>query len=157
MSNQLFEKIQAESLEKGDVIPAYILEKITGLSKTNPKFSLACLSIKCTLESYILENTGEVVTIAFRQGNLKILMDEELPQYHIKRVGKAVRAIVDSNTKIKAIDDNVLTSSQLADARRSQNIIAHFSQALTKAAKEIKLKPAEVRIVPALHVSTRKI
>ena len=140
--------VDYETLKKGDVITADRLEKLVGLKRDNPRYSLAIMSLKQRIQDD-LEDIGSIWTLAIVKNDLRVLTDAEASEYNHRSLLNGMAKMFRSQYRNMAVDVTELTDDQEKDHIRRIEVDGKILQAIRAARKTPKFTD-EVRTVPGL-------
>ena len=140
--------VDYESLKKGDSIPAERLEKIIGLNRDNPKYSLALMALKQTIQD-ALEDLGYVWTLAIVKNDIRILTDAEASEYNHRSLLNGMAKMFRAQYRNMAVDQTLLTEDQAKDHARRIEVDGRLIQAIRAERKTPKLLDTK-REVPGI-------
>lgn len=132
-----------DSLSKGDMIAAEVVEEIVKLPRTHVHFNLRALALKQQVESE-LDARGRPANVRIEKGGLKILTDEEARPYSEQQFREGVRKIKRAHLRACIIDQGNLNEE---DKQRLQG------QILIQGAQIAAMRKAKRKLLPEAHKS----
>ena len=140
---------ETDHLQKGDSIPAEIIEKAYSVSKDTKEYQFAAMAANHYVVRQFLDR-GEVVTVIHRDGSLVILTDEEQVEYNADRFKQGVRDARKAHTRMLGADRSQIKDPRLLEAHdRRLEVQGRVLNAITKETKVIRPSPA-TRSTPGL-------
>jgi hypothetical protein len=140
--------IDYDSLKKGDVIPAELLEKIAEAPRSTPKYQLKVLAFQQQIMDE-MRARGNPVTVIVRGGEIVVLTDAEASTYNAERLGAHLHGVMRAHERSQAVDVANLDDEQKKVHTRRVEVGGKFVQAIIDTGRKLKL-PAYTRKTPGL-------
>ncbi len=111
--------LETESLKKGDVIPATVIEQIVKVSADDRSYQFKALQLKEFITKSLAKR-GELVTVVIRGASIVILTDAESGPYNSRMGRIGARRIRRSLARHSVVDLSKLTDEQRKEWDRDQ-------------------------------------
>lgn len=120
-------------LKKGDILPVWWLEQITGTKLDDKTYSLACVKVAKEIEAAIRREQGIEVFTKCTCGEIRILTDREAIIEAPSRHEQSVRKIRRTLSKASHIDTSELDEETRKRFEHNRRNMVYQADALTKA------------------------
>jgi hypothetical protein len=141
--------IDYDTLNKGDTIPAARIERITGKTRTDLNYALACMALKERIETDLWK-LGKPWTLKQQGEDIVVLTDAEAAEYNDRRFKQDLRSMGRRLQHQLSVDVAQLDDDQRADHLRAVEVNGKIMQAVAVAKKQIRLE-AHQRQTPRLE------
>jgi hypothetical protein len=123
-------------LSKGDLIPRWWIEQVTGIQFDDKRYSLASVGVAKEIEAAIRRSQGVEVFTKSIGGDIQILTDEEAVTEAPRRHEQAVAKIRRTLRKANDIDTVELDPETKKDFDRNKRNMTYQEDALSRARRE---------------------
>jgi hypothetical protein len=134
--------IDFEAAQKGDIVPAERLERLTGVKRHEKEYALKVLPIKQQIERGLAE-MNKHMTVIMRGDDLVLLTDEEASEYNERKSKEHLRGFCRSYVRLRHVDVAGLPD----DARRAE----HTRRLEVAGAYLVAFKDAQKKLGPVPH------
>lgn len=109
--------IDYEALNKGDVIAVAEVERLVQCPRDHRLFAMKATNLASTI-SLAMDDLGRPVTIVLREGDLRVLTDDEASQYNHEMFKQFFRRMGRSLRRLAAVDVGQLDSEERGEHLR---------------------------------------
>lgn len=131
------------TLEKGSVILPDVLEKITGTSRHDKRFGLACLPVRTAILAYFERERNVRVRLSMRGDALHVLTDLEMDDESHGAFRRKLRGLERDHDDALAVNVQDFNRMEKRRHERRLEIQSKIVSSILASKAELALKPAQ--------------
>lgn len=140
--------IDYDALQKGDVIPSDLLERVTNTNRESAEYAFAVLKMKDRIERELHDRNRDW-TLRIHKGEIKVLTDPEAATFNHAEQVRARAAMMRRFLLALAVDVSLLDEDQRKQHERNVEVDGKYIQSMRDVRKQLACKGHQ-RNTPAL-------